>query len=265
MPCPAAVIGTGYGDGGDIDILVVVGIDPDLVEGISGFSTDIVLNSIHLLPCPACVVCPVNFTADLSFLRLQAAPAVLFLFFLGWFAQVAVFHHCVNDIRILPVYIQADSADFLFRKALLELIPCPAAVCRLVDPASRTAGLEVPGVSLFIVGCGVQHLRVIPVDGQVDNAHFFIDVKNFLPGFPSVRGLEHSTLFIVGKKMSLCGHVHDIWICGVDFDPSDMVCVFQSHVFKRFAAVNGFIDSVTPVRAPGRGVLSCSHPEDIRI
>ncbi len=199
MPCPATVIGAGYGDGGDIDILVVVRINPDLVEGISGFSTHIVLDSIHLLPCPACVIGPVNFTADLSFLRLQAAPAVLFLFFLGRFTHVAVFHHCVNDIRILPVDIQADASNFPFGKALLELFPSPAAVCRLVDPASRSASLEVPRVALFIVGCGIQHLRIIRVQGEVDDTHFFTDVKNFFPGFSSVCGLEHSTLFIVGK------------------------------------------------------------------
>ncbi len=123
----------------------------------------------------------------------------------------------------------------------------------------------MPGKPLFIVGRSIQHVRIIPVHGQVDHSDFLVIVQDFPPGFSSIRGFKHSAFLIGGKKMTLCGHVDDIRVGGMDKDSPDMMRIFQSHVGECLAAVCGFINPVAPVRAPGCGVLSGPHPEDVRI
>ncbi len=120
QPGFAAVAGTGNTDGRDINVLVVIGINTDLVEGVSRLSSHIILDGIHFFPAPARIFTAIDFAADLSFLGFKTAPAVLCGFFFSRRAQVTVLDHGVDYIRILPVDIQTDSPDFSLGKAFLE-------------------------------------------------------------------------------------------------------------------------------------------------
>src|SRR5439155_1135566 len=112
---------------------------------------------------------------------------------------------------------------------------------------------------------GVYDVWISRIHRNIGDTCVFADFENVRPGFPAIIGSEQSALTAIGPERTNRRDVHDVWICRVDYDATDVLGGFESHVRPRLAAVLGLVDSVAPRGAALVVRLSCSNPDDFRI
>src|SRR6185295_1449656 len=124
-------------------------------------------------------------------------------------------------------------------------MPGVAAVSGFVKPAAGTLPRAVfPRPLTRRPQVSVNDFRVLRIEGERDRAGVLVFVENFLPRLAAVRRAKHAALFVRAVRMSESGDVDEIRIARIDEDRADLLCVAQSEMSPRLAAVSRFINAV---------------------
>ena len=130
--------------------------------------------------------------------------------------------------------------------AVLDLLPCGAAVGGLEDRAPRSATVEAPRAAQPLIRRGVEDVRVAGIHGEVRRAGKRVDVQNLRPRAPAVGGLKDAALGVRLPQVSDRRDVCDVRIGGVQHHAADVATLGESHVGPGRAAVRGPIDAAAP-------------------
>ena len=107
------------------------------------------------------------------------------------------FHHRVDDVRVLWEDRETDAA---FRRvgepAALDLRPRAASVGRLPETRTGSAGDEEVRTADALIRRSPDHVRVLRVDRDVDEARLVIDELDELPRRAAILGLVDPALWI---------------------------------------------------------------------
>ncbi len=203
MPGLAAVGRAGQRLGGDVELIRIVLVHAELVEGIRGLVERLLRAlGVDLAPGLASVIGPIDFAPDSARLRLDTPTLGPFDFPGRGRPHVGVLDDGVENVRILLEDVEADAADLAHGQSAAELGPGLAAVGCFVDAALRAAWLVMPGETSLFIGRGVKDLRVFPDEGQVDDSDLIIYIKDFLPGLTAIRRLEDAALLVRREQVS---------------------------------------------------------------
>ena len=218
-----------------VDAAVVLRVDPDLAEIERSR-----LERAHLLPRLSAIVGPEN-------------PAVLVLV------------RQVDDVRVLPVDVDADAADVAGGQAALDARPRSRGVGRLVQPAARSAAVETVRLALPLVGRRVERVRIARIHGDVDEPRVLVDELRVGPRLPAVGRLEQPALPVRAEQVAGRRDIDDVGVCRVNDDAADVLRVGEPHEGPRRAAVGRFVDAVAPRRALAVVRLAGADPDDVRV
>src|SRR5690348_5909703 len=117
--------------------------------------------------------------------------------------------------------------------------PGRATVARDIEAAARPAAEHRPGVHLHLPHPREEHGRVLGIDRQSRAAGVWIDEEHALPALSAVCRAENAALLLRPSRAAERTDEDDIWISGVNDDPSDATGLAQSDVLPRRARVGG--------------------------
>src|SRR5262249_31005703 len=132
-------------------------------------------------------------------------------------------------------------------------------------PTRGASVFQPPGTAQAFIGCGIQRVRLAPVDYQIDRTRSLVDVEDFLPGGASVRGFEYAPLCIRREEMTHRRDVNDLRISGMNRDPGDVMRTRQAHVLPVPAAIERPVDAVSRIGAASARGISRPHPDDLAV
>ena len=161
--------------------------------------------------------------------------------------QAAVFRldHGVDAVGVGLGDGHVDAAEDPCRQALaLQFAPGEAAVGRAEQPAARPAAGEIPGLATHLPQGGVDDLRVVRVEGDVDGAGVLVAVEHLGPGLAAVGGAEHAAFGVGPEGVADGGDQHDVGIGRIDDDGADLAGVLQPDIGPGLAGVGRLVDPV---------------------
>ena len=265
LPCPAAVARDEHRVARHDDRLIVVRIDPDLVERVRRLAAGDV-DVGHLPPRLALVIGSIELVPDdPRGERSDRAHVARGIARTGTWLRVLILEQRVQDARILLVDIESNAADAAGRQATLQALPLIAAVARPVNRALGSALDDLPRPPLLVVRCGIQNGRRPAVEDEIDCAHAIIDKQDLLPGSSSVGRSEHSAFGVLREQVSHGGNVDHIRIGRMDHDARDVVGVGESGELPRRSGIDGLEHSLSGVRRSRVRLIPGSHPDHVRI
>ena len=146
-----------------------------------------------------------------------------------------------------------------------QLLPGIAAIGRLVEPASRAAAHDLPGMAHDLPETGVENPRIVRVHRQVRCSRLRVDEEDPFPALAAVRGPVDAAFFIGAVHMALRGDVDDIGIGGVNADAPDLPAVSEPDVLPARPAVGRLVDAVAVRDVAADRLLARAHVEDVRV
>jgi hypothetical protein len=161
--------------------------------------------------------------------------------------------------------VEPDPANPAVGQPVAQPRPALSAVSRLVDPAFRTAVDHLPRQPLLVVRGGVDHVRALGVQDEIDDADLLVDVQHLLPRRPAVRRLEDPALGVLGIEVTHRRDVDDIRIRRMDRDAGDVVGIAQPHVRPGLAGIGRLVHAVARVGAPRGERVARANPDDVGV
>ena len=260
-PGPATVLRIPSWRPGQENVLVVVGIDADLIEVIRSLAADVLVVAVH--PGPG--LTPVFGAIDFSTHRRNSSRGSATLALNGRHPRIHVFDDGVQNLGILRIEIKPDTADSSRGKSAAEFRPVVAAVAGLVNTTAGTAVHHLPGQSHLVVRRSKEDRWILWIHDQVDDADLVVEVEHLLPRFAAVGCLEDPSLRVRRIEVPQHRNVDRVRIGRVDDDPRNVVRVSETHVLPCLAGVGRLVDTVAGVgTSRGEGVAS-ADPHNVRL
>ena len=103
------------------------------------------------------------------------------------------------------------------------------------------------------------------IEGDINSARIFIFIEYFLPSLATIRSAEDATLRIGAERMAQRGHIHDVWIPGVDNQFSNGARIPQANVFPRLATIERFVNPISVGDVATDACLSRTDVDDVRL
>src|SRR5207244_1319674 len=147
---------------------------------------------------------------------------------------IAVLNSRIDDVRILAVEVQTDSARVALRKARCQFPPGAASINSLVNSASRTTTVEAPTAPPPLIGCRKQHFGIGWIHDDIDRTGVFIDREHLLPVDAAVGCHVNTALRVRTPEMAECGNINDVGILRIDDDPANVIRLAKTEVLPRF-------------------------------
>src|SRR5688572_5092059 len=180
-------------------------------------------------------------------------------------ATILVFDQRVDAIGVGLRVGETDAADHARRQpgVARDLGPRLAAVGRLIHAAAGAAARHLVFNAIRLPQRGIDHVRIVGVDHDIDGAAARILEQRALPRFAAIGALEHAALFARTVIQTECGDVDDVWIGWMDANLRDRVNVPESDVGPCFSSVCGFINAVARHDVAADTVLAHADEHDV--
>ncbi len=145
-----------------------------------------------------------------------------------------------------------------------QLRPVIAAIRRLEQSAARSPRREQPGLSSRLPQTGVEHVRIVRVHHQINDAGGIVAKENLLPGFSAVVRPKDAALGIGRPDVAERGNVDAVGVRGVDHDVGDLTRGAESEEAPRLAAVGRLPHPVAVRDVAANRILAAAHIHDVR-
>ena len=240
----AGVVGAVGGGVGDVDDVLVLGVDADAGE-IAAAAVDALL-AVDVFPVGAGIV--------------GAVDAAGF---------AARFDEGVHAIGVAGRDGDADASEAALReggKAASERVPGGAAVGGFEEAAVGAGeGAVLPGTLLRLPEDGVDGLGIARVEGEVDGAGAFVLVEHLLPGLAAVGGAEDAALGVGAVGVAEGGDEEAVGIARVDEDGGDLLGVAESEVTPGLAGVGGLVHAVADGEIGALESFAAAHVDGVGV
>jgi hypothetical protein len=141
----------------------------------------------------------------------------------------------------------------------------PAAVERLVKPASRSAARQLPREPPRLPHCRVENAGIAGVDREVDAAGVVVDEEHLAPGVSAVGRLEDAALRIRPEDVPHRSRIRDMGVVGINDDLRDHVGIAQTGVRPRLARIARLVHAVAGIEIASNVGFAGSGIDDVRI
>ena len=142
------------------------------------------------------------------------------------------FYNCIHIIHIGWRYCQSDSSQLSTRKAIRQFIPFVSSINCFVYGRLRPSINIGPDMPSSLVRCGEQYIRISRIHNDITNSGVFRNFKDFVPGFASIGSFKKTSISSGGPQRPICSYVHYVGVGRVNNDLSNVLRIFQSHVFE---------------------------------
>ena len=88
----------------------------------------------------------------------------------------------------------------------------------------------MPWVPVLLIGSRIEDIWRIPVNHYINHTHSLIDIENFAPCLSAVRSLKNPSFLVWSEEVTHRGDIDNVGIFGVNNNPADVMCIFESHV-----------------------------------
>lgn len=131
----------------------------------------------------------------------------------------------IDDVWILWINGEFDLFNVVVRKFVFDVFLVFIVILRLIDFWIWVVIVKVLSVFWFFVGCCINDGRVFWVDCDVDDFNFRVDVEYFFLGMVIVGGFEEFLFFVGWVEMVSSSNVDDVWVCWINNDMINVMCV----------------------------------------
>ena len=91
---------------------------------------------------------------------------------------------------------------------------------------------------------GIQNVAVAGIHKDIVYAGIFTNFEHFLPVFPAISGFIESTITTRTPNRTFGSYINYIAVFRINHNFTNMLGVFQPHIFPGFAAIVAFIKPI---------------------
>ena len=146
-----------------------------------------------------------------------------------------------------------------------DLLPRLAAVGRLEEAAAGAAARHLVLDAVGLPQRREHHVRVLPIDLDVDGAGLVVAEQHLLPRLAAVGALEDAALVARLAVAAEVGDEDDVGIGRMDADLRDRVGVREADVGPRLAGVGRLVDAVARLDVAADARLAHADEDDVGI
>src|SRR6202171_1874642 len=143
--------------------------------------------------------------------------------------------------------------------------PGSPSIVGAIETASRPSTGKTPGRASCLPQGSEENVWIMRIKGDINSAGVLVFIKHFLPSLATIHGAEDAALCIGPEWMTQRGHVHDVWISGMDNQFFDGARIPQADVLPRLATVESLINPVAMRNVATDASLSRTDIDDVRL